>query len=295
MVSKIPPIVQPPSTPEIHGQTEVETEGQRTPRVPPPIIIDANGRVISLTPFAPAPERTTQPAINPINQVVAINIEDEVGMLFETRVTEFTDMKFVGDTPRGKKYDAKTIPGKFVLYLNTATKQTISFVFEWEEDGEPKFSERFTKPLPANPTPAKISEISDALLKEGYFAAFMQREFNKQLEAREVDTFELATRDLGKMIEQCETPASLAGKETGGFFFQSLYGIKNKTLRFYNLNNPRADEIEASGVDFAIKASKFNEYAIRGIETAEQYFPIKEGILLNEWNKFIDRLHKKNW
>lgn len=84
-----------------------------------------------------------------------------------------------------------------------------------------------------------------------YIEMLKKRDEIKCQEMLSLHTVEVSEQDLRKMYQQLEHPYVLQNDtETGGYWFQSCYGLHNGVLRFENLVNPTMDEMNITGGSF---------------------------------------------
>jgi len=104
-----------------------------------------------------------------------------------------------------------------------------------------------TKKSTITRTPSSPEEMA-IVFEKMFIEILKKRDEIKNREMLTLHTVEVSEQDLGKMYEQLEHPYVLQnGTETGGYWFQSCYGLQDGTLRFENLVNPTMDEMEISG------------------------------------------------
>ncbi len=90
-----------------------------------------------------------------------------------------------------------------------------------------------------------------------YHQALIERDVIKNKELLTLHTVEIVQNNLTSIYRQLEDPYVLShGTETGGYWFQSCYGIKNGILQLEHLANPTLDEMELSGAEFAVVGKK---------------------------------------
>jgi len=128
-------------------------------------------------------------------------------------------------------------------------------------------------------------EKTAIVFEKMFIETLKKRDEIKNQEMLTLHTIEVNEQDLKSMYQQLEHPYVLENNtETGGYWFQSCYGLQDGILRFENLVNPTMEEMTLTGGSFSIKSP---DYILRN---KTSFFRTKFDIFER---KYIAEIHNK--